>query len=101
MPQVDLVRALFTYVTALVTVVGGGAFIFIARSDPSATDVIAIVSGFIGLSLSFLYGAEVQTRTARQAAASTAAQAAVAAATTAASHNGDGPTLPSPPHVDG
>jgi cytochrome c peroxidase len=35
------------------------------------SDVIAIVAGFIGSALTFVFGSEVQTRTARQAASAT------------------------------
>jgi hypothetical protein len=97
MPQVDLVRAVFTYATALVTVLGGGAMIFVSRGDPAATDTIAIMAGFVGVALNFLFGAEVQTRTARQAAASTAAAASVTAATAAAAN---GHPVPPPPPID-
>lgn len=77
--QVDTIRALFTYATALIIVVGGGAIIYLSRSDPAATDVVAIVAGFVGSALTFLFGSEVQSRTARQSATATiAAHAATA-----------------------
>lgn len=63
---VDTIRALFTYATALVIIVGGGAVIFVARADPASADVVAIVSGFMGAALTFLFSSETQTRTARQ-----------------------------------
>lgn len=71
--KVDTVRAVFTYLIALVVVVGGGAMIFLSRNDTSATDTVAIVAGFVGSALTFAFGAEVQSRTARQAASATAA----------------------------
>jgi hypothetical protein len=70
---VDTIKAVFTYATALVVVVGGGAAIFVSRADPAASDTVAIMAGFVGFALNFLFGSEVQTRTARQAAAATAA----------------------------
>jgi hypothetical protein len=63
---VDTIRALFTYATSLVIVVGGGAIIYAARSDPASADVVAIVAGFMGAALTFLFSSETQTRTARQ-----------------------------------
>lgn len=81
--QIDTIRALFTYLIATIVVVGGGAILFTAR-DPTSSDLRVVVAGFIGSALTFVFGSEVQTRTARQSAAATAA------ATTTA--NGHGPT---------
>jgi hypothetical protein len=63
---IDTIRALFTYVTALIIVVGGGLIIYGSRSEPAAADVVAIVAGFMGAALTFLFSSETQTRTARQ-----------------------------------
>jgi hypothetical protein len=63
---VDTIRAVFTYSTALIIVVGGGAIIYVSRSEPAAADVVAIVAGFMGAALTFLFSSETQTRTARQ-----------------------------------
>jgi len=70
---VDTIRALFTYVIALIVVVGGGSVIFVSRNDPSATDTVAIIAGFVGSALTFVFSSEVQTRTARQSATATLA----------------------------
>jgi fluoride ion exporter CrcB/FEX len=69
--MIDTIRAVFTYVTVLVVVSGGFVIIFLTRSDPSATDTRLMIAGFIGSALTFTFSTEVQTRTARQAAAST------------------------------
>ena len=82
MPQVDTLRAIFTYLIALVVVVGGGYIIYISRGDPAATDTVAITAGFVGSALTFAFGAEVQARTARQSASATAASVAATAAAT-------------------
>ena len=74
--QIDTLRAVFTYTIAMVVVVGGFAIIVYTRGDLSASDIRILIAGFIGLALQFVFGQEVQTRTARQAAASTAAAAA-------------------------
>lgn len=73
MLQVDNVRAIFTYLIALITVVGGGYIIFVSRLQPESSDTVAIVAGFVGLALQFAFGAEIQARTARQAASATLA----------------------------
>ena len=73
--HIDTIRALFTYVTVLVVVLGGFALIYITRGEPSAAEVRLLIAGFIGSALTFAFSTEVQTRTARQAAASTAAAA--------------------------
>jgi hypothetical protein len=75
--MVDTIRAVATYVIAFTVVVGGGLIIYASRSDPSATDIVAIVAGFVGSALTFVFGSEVQTRTARQSAAATFAAGAV------------------------
>lgn len=66
MTTVDTIRAVFTYIIALLVVVGGGFVIFFSRNDPSSTDTVAIMAGFVGSALTFVFGSEVQTRTARQ-----------------------------------
>ena len=66
MTTVDTIRAIFTYAIATI-VVGGGMFVIYAtRSEPSSSDTIAIIAGFVGAALSFVFSTEVQTRTARQ-----------------------------------
>ncbi len=74
--SIDTIRALFTYTLAILVVVGGGALLFATRGDASADDLRVMVAGFIGSALTFAFGSEVQTRTARQAAAATAASTA-------------------------
>jgi hypothetical protein len=67
-------------------VVGAGfAFFFVTRSDPTAAkDTLALVAGFVGSSLTFLYGQVVQSQTAHQTsvAANTLTSSAPAAGTT-------------------
>lgn len=60
--RIDTIKALFTYATALVVVAGGLAIIFF--HDDS--EVRVITAGFVGAALQFLFGQEIQTRTARQ-----------------------------------
>jgi len=75
--MIDTIRAIFTYVTVLVVVIGGFLIVFITRSDSNATDTRLMIAGFIGSALTFAFSTEVQTRTARQSAAATYAATAV------------------------
>jgi len=88
MTTIDTIRATFTYLIATIVVVGGGAILFVSRSDPNSSNLSVVVAGFIGSSLTFVFGSEVQTRTARQAASATSAAAVVAADAAAAATNG-------------
>ena len=92
---IDTIRALFTYGIALVVIMGGGIMLFVDRENPN-TSLSIVIAGFIGSALTFTFGQEVQTRTARQAATATAASAAVRTAEVAAANSGVG-TEPPPP----
>lgn len=87
---IDMVRAVFTYSLALIVVVGGGGILVLTRADETG-DLRVMLAGFIGSALTFAFGQEVQTRTARQAASSTAASTAATTATIAAANGGVGP----------
>jgi peptidoglycan/LPS O-acetylase OafA/YrhL len=92
--QVDTIKAVFTYVIAAFIVVGGFLVLYTTRLDPpesNSQNVALVVSGFIGSAITFVFGSEVQTRTARQAAASTAASTAANVAGLAAANSGVGP----------
>lgn len=65
MQTIDTVRAIATYTIAAIVVIGGLVFLYATRNEP-ASDLVAIVAGFIGSALTFVFSAEVQTRTARQ-----------------------------------
>jgi hypothetical protein len=90
--MIDTIRAIFTYLTVLIVVIGGFFMIYTTRNEPSATEVRLLIAGFIGSALTFAFNTEVQTRTARQAAASTLA----AAQTTTSPSPHDESTPPSP-----
>lgn len=66
----DTIRAVFTYLIALVIVLGGGVFLFLTRAEPDAQGTALVISGFIGAAIAFVFGQETQTRTARQSTAS-------------------------------
>ncbi len=74
--QSDTIKLVFTYVLALVIIVGGGLMLYGIRLDPSdsgsATLSLAIV-GFIGAAVQFIFSSESATRATRAAQQSTAA----------------------------
>ena len=76
MPGIDTLRAIFTYSIAGFVVIVGFAFLFFTRAEPGSGDTALVISGFIGSALTFAFGQEVQTRTARQSASATAAATA-------------------------
>ncbi len=72
--QTDTIKALFTYVIALVIIVGG--FIFLYATQGNTDQLLAgAVIGFIGSAIQFVFNRETQTQTARQVERSTAAGA--------------------------
>lgn len=71
--MVDTIRALAAYGIAAAVTFAGLAIIYLTRDEPAASDLRVLIAGFIGSSLTFVYGQEVQTRTARQAASQTLA----------------------------
>lgn len=70
--QVETIKALFTYVIALLLIVGGGLFLFFYR-EADAGDVRLIVSGLMGAAVTFVFSAESSTRATKAAAAATEA----------------------------
>lgn len=72
--MIDTIRAVFTYATALLIAVGGLASLVIYPDMPP--DTKTIVGAFVGSALTFLFGQETQTRTARQTATASAQGAA-------------------------
>jgi uncharacterized SAM-binding protein YcdF (DUF218 family) len=66
----DTIRMVFTYLIALVIVVGGGVFLFETRADQAAQSTQLVVSGFIGAAIAFVFGQETSTRSARQSVTS-------------------------------
>jgi len=69
----DKVKMLFTYLIALLLIVGGGIMLYAIRLDPtdtgSATLSLAIV-GFIGAAVQFVFSSESATRATRAAQSS-------------------------------
>jgi hypothetical protein len=94
---IDTIRAVFTYTIALIVVAGGLLMLFLTRSEPASADLRVIIATLVGSALTFTFGQEVSTRTARQAASSTAASTAATTATIAAANSGVGPSTNTSP----
>jgi len=76
--QADTIKLWFTYITALIIVVGGGAMLWFSRLDPpeTSTQLQLLLAGFIGGAIAFLFNKESSTSTARQVERAIAAGAA-------------------------
>lgn len=64
--RIETIKALTTYATIALVVVGGMAAIVLLDMQP---DKLAIVAGLVGAGLAFLTNGETATRTARQVTA--------------------------------
>jgi len=62
----EWIKLFFTYAIALVVVLGGGYMLYATRGEPGSDNLQLVISGFIGAALAFVFGGEIQTRTARQ-----------------------------------
>ncbi len=71
--MVDTIKAAITYATASLLVLGGLVAIYQSRLDVGAADTRVVIASLVGSAITFLFGSEVQTRTARQAASQTLA----------------------------
>lgn len=64
----DTIKLWFTYITALLIVIGGGAMLWFSRLDPTdsaSTQLQLVVAGFVGAATQFLFNRETQTSTTR------------------------------------
>ena len=71
--QADKVKMLFTYLIALILIVGGGVMLYAIRLDPAdsgATTLSLAIVGFIGAAVQFVFSAESATRATRAAQSS-------------------------------
>jgi hypothetical protein len=71
--QIDTLRALFTYIAALIILIGGGFILYATYADDRSANLLVMVGGFMGAAIQFLFGQEIATRTARQSTAATLA----------------------------
>lgn len=60
--KIDSIKAITTYATMAVVVIGGMVSIVLLNMDP---DKLAIIAGLVGAGLAFLSNGETATRTAR------------------------------------
>lgn len=81
----DVIQTAFTYLTAYTIVVAGFIFLYAVRSDQSAQGTVAIVAGFIGAAITFLFSSATATRATAAAAASTAVGVGMTPTTTVSS----------------
>lgn len=71
--QADTIRLIFTYLIAMIVVVGGGLLLVMTRGEAESKDLAIIAAGFIGSALTFVFGQESSARSARQSTAATIA----------------------------
>ena len=63
--MIDTLKALFAYIIAF-TIIGVGFWIiYQTRLEPGAHDLQLLISGFIGSAITWVFGRETQTQTAR------------------------------------
>jgi hypothetical protein len=76
----DTIKLWFTYITAQVVIVGGGAMLYFTQDN----DLRLVVAGFIGAAITFVFNRESATQATRaaQSSASQATAAQPAAVTT-------------------
>ena len=71
-PPLDTLKAFVVYGCAAFIVVAGMGAIYGLHNDPTASDTVAIFAGFVGGATAFLFGQEIQQRTAKQSQTATA-----------------------------
>lgn len=74
--QTDNVKLIFTYLIALIVVLGGGAFLYLTLGQVDAESTRLVVAGFMGSAITFVFGQESAKSATRAAQASAAAGAA-------------------------
>ena len=67
----DNIKTLFTYLTALVLIIGGLAVIYLTRAETSAAEIRLLMAGFIGAATTFLFSERVASSAAANATPST------------------------------
>ncbi len=80
----DNIKLVFTYLTALIVIVGGGLMLYGIRLDPpdsNSSNISLLLAGFIGAAITFTFGRETATQATRASQSSNAAGVA--------SQNGD------------
>ena len=85
--QTDNIKLVFTYLIALLVVLGGGVFLFLTLGQADAESTRLVIAGFMGSAITFVFGQESAKAATRAAQASAASGAATAT----------GATSPNPP----
>ena len=67
----DTIKTLFTYLTALVLIVGSLAIIYLTRADGNAAEIRLLLAGFVGAALQFLFGERVAATASQNATPTT------------------------------
>jgi uncharacterized membrane protein len=81
--QIDQLKVAFTYLIALLVIVGGMAMLYFSRLDPPSSGNLALVTaGFVGVALQFVFQRETATNSARQTERATALGASTQPTTT-------------------
>jgi hypothetical protein len=71
----DTVKLLFTYIIALVLIVGGMIILYLTRLDPpesNSANISLMLAGFIGAAITFVFNRESATQATRAAQSSAA-----------------------------
>jgi hypothetical protein len=61
----EVLKAFFTYLTALALIIGSLAIIYLTRAEVAAAEIRLLLAGFVGAAIQFLFS----ERTAERAAA--------------------------------
>lgn len=72
----DTVKLWFSYVIALVIIVGGGLFLYATRAEPDSQSLQLVIAGFIGAAVTFVFNRESATQATRAAQSSAASAVA-------------------------
>ena len=65
------IKTLFTYLTALILIVGSLAIIYFTRSEIDAQEIRLLLAGFVGAATQFLFSERVASQAAQHATPST------------------------------
>lgn len=62
--QTDSLKLVFTYLVAVIIIIGGGLMLFYSRNEGNS-DFALLLAGFIGSAMTFVFGQESATRAVR------------------------------------
>jgi hypothetical protein len=67
----DAIKTFFTYLTALLLIMGSLTIIYLTRTDLAAAEIRLLLAGFVGIALQFLFAARVADQAAANATPNT------------------------------